>query len=130
MLDNWPVPNSDDSYNLSDIQTKVWGGKPPPVTKVTAGQTLPDITQKLQNVAMGFSDGTMAPLRVGHVELIRSNKWFTLVNSSINDQGELVYQVEAVGGKKTADGKVVRIRINHERGPGAFLNADTLYQIG
>ena len=125
MIDNWPRAGSDDTYQISDVQERVFRGSPVPITKLTAGQVVPDITRKLRDVAVLSDNST----RVGSVQLIRSNNWFTLLDSQVNDNGEIVYQVKTAGPKKTPSGRIVRIRINYEFGPGGFQNEDFCYQI-
>ncbi len=61
--------------------------------------------------------------------MIRSSKWFTFLDSTVNKKGEIVYQVTTAGPKTTPDGRIVRIRINYEFASGSYSDADYCYQI-
>lgn len=126
-----PPIDANDTYSLTEVNGPFRDDRLDKVqpTKLSPGQEF-TITRKLQILNRGMVGEET--LKVGWSRIERSRKWFTLLDASVNGEGEIVYKLAVASDKKTTNDRVVSItEVYPEPGWGTHtLFQRNWYQVG
>ena len=107
---NQPIPPKDDSdtYSLKQLQSELYWNTTVSVTTLSPGQQF-TITTKLSLNEKLTRENTFTT-SIGSAQLVRSSKWFSLVDAAVNGNGEIVYTLAVTsGGYKPERGGILKV---------------------
>ncbi|KAL2058802.1 hypothetical protein ABVK25_000093 [Lepraria finkii] len=119
---NQPIPPKDDSdtYSLKQLQSELYWNTTVSVMTLSPGQQF-TITTKLSLNEKLTRENTFTT-SIGSAQLVRSSKWFSLVDAAVNGNGEIVYTLAVTsGGKKTESDRILKVTEQYQEG-GAGLH--------
>ncbi|KAI4165764.1 MAG: hypothetical protein LQ342_000707 [Letrouitia transgressa] len=117
-----PNPDTNDTYNWADVQKVRQGAQ---ITKLSGGQNLDGVS-----VGLLYFDGDGNP-GVLEANLTRSNKWFTLTDASVGQDGKILYKLAASQSTKTSSNRVAIVRLSYTaKAPGAPIATEWYISIG
>ena len=117
-----PPPDANDTYAWTDVQKARQGAQ---ITKLSSGQNLDGISMGLL-----YTDGDGNP-QVSPATLTRSNKWFTLTDASVDQDGKVLYKLAASQSNKTPSNRVVIVRLSYStQTPGAPIATEWYVSVG